>query len=115
MAKRLARVECPGDRQNSTGDRRIMTTRWNIEEDGDDLIVCRGFHQSSEGCENVRYVRSRSLEEAKRLLREVLRCIPTNPPWHEKNCDAASSNGECTCGAAAISTLHSRITQFIDQ
>lgn len=29
--------------------------RWNIEEDGDDLLVCDGLHEKSEGCQYVRY------------------------------------------------------------
>jgi hypothetical protein len=31
--------------------------RWNIERDGDDLLVCEGHHHKSEGCKFVRYRR----------------------------------------------------------
>jgi hypothetical protein len=32
--------------------------RWNIERDGDDLLVCFNQHEKHEGCEYVRYVRA---------------------------------------------------------
>ncbi len=30
-------------------------TRWNIEQEGDDLIICKGEHEKSEACAYVRY------------------------------------------------------------
>jgi hypothetical protein len=32
--------------------------RWNIEQDGDDLLVCFNDHEKGEKCEYVRYVRA---------------------------------------------------------
>jgi hypothetical protein len=31
--------------------------RWNIEQDGDDLMICEGNHHRAAGCEWVRYRR----------------------------------------------------------
>lgn len=31
--------------------------RWNIEEDGNDFLICKNDHEKSELCEYVRYAR----------------------------------------------------------
>lgn len=31
--------------------------RWNVEPDGDDLLVCFGDHEKSEKCEYIRFTR----------------------------------------------------------
>lgn len=38
--------------------------RWNIREDGDALIVCKGLHDKSEACGEVRYVPENQLAAA---------------------------------------------------
>jgi hypothetical protein len=34
----------------------LRSHRWNVETDGDDLLVCSGDHEKAEGCTYVRYV-----------------------------------------------------------
>jgi hypothetical protein len=36
------------------------THRWNIERDGDDLLVCSGDHEKHEPCEWIRYSPARA-------------------------------------------------------
>lgn len=37
--------------------KQLQSHRWNIEEDGNDLLICKNDHEKSESCEYVRYAR----------------------------------------------------------
>lgn len=37
--------------------------RWNIEQDGDDLLICFGHHEKPEACSYVRYVPATKLTD----------------------------------------------------
>jgi hypothetical protein len=46
--------------------------RWNIEEDGDALLICKGQHEKHEGCTFVRYVPEAALAaEREKVKQEV--------------------------------------------
>jgi hypothetical protein len=36
-------------------EKALARHHWNIEEDGDDLLICDGQHEKSEPCRYVRY------------------------------------------------------------
>ncbi len=53
--------------------------RWNIDEDGDDLLICKEDHEKGEKCNYVRYVKAserdslrEDISKAKEALREVV-------------------------------------------
>lgn len=42
--------------------------RWNIEEDGNDLLICDGVHEKDAKCEYVRYTRAAEIERLRAAL-----------------------------------------------
>lgn len=54
--------------------------KWDIERDGDDLLICEGDHERHEGCimqrwvkaENVATARREGMEEARTIFNEAI-------------------------------------------
>jgi hypothetical protein len=58
--------------------------RWNIERDGDDLLVCFSNHEKWESCEYVRYVRApQPKREWVGLTDEDVRELDTSEFWDD--------------------------------
>ena len=51
------------------------TRRWNIKEDGADLLVCKGDHEKYEGCEHVRYVPESTVEALRADAERLTSCL----------------------------------------
>ncbi len=51
------RIRQVDQRQQPKAEPANIRERWNIERDGDALLVCFNDHEKSEGCQYVRYVR----------------------------------------------------------
>lgn len=59
--------------------------RWNIERDGDDLLVCFNLHEKGDACEYVRFVRASQAEAQPVALSErVERLFADIQTWADK-------------------------------
>ncbi len=47
--------------------------KWNIERDGEDLLICEGDHEKHEACVAQRWVKADTLKAENARLREALR------------------------------------------
>lgn len=61
-AEALSRLSGERDELKAELARLYDTRRWNIERDGNDLLICEGDHHRSEKCEFERYARAETAE-----------------------------------------------------
>ena len=73
-----------------------MKERWNIERDGDDLLVCFNLHDKGEACEYERFVRAPAVPAPVPLTDEQLGTI-----WR-KHCGGVPGESTFAAMRAAI-------------
>jgi hypothetical protein len=71
--------DCGAIEQAQKQEPRNIRERWNIELDGDDLLVCFNDHEKSEGCRYERYV----LADTSPPKRQPLTDRRARDLWHE--------------------------------
>mgnify|MGYP003651715035 CR=1 FL=1 len=54
------------ERQAAEITRLRAALKWNIERDGDDLLICEGGHERHEGCTMQRWVKAEKVATARR-------------------------------------------------
>jgi hypothetical protein len=76
------------------------THRWNIDRDGDALLVCDGEHEKSEGCTYVRYVREAAPFDVVKANDEMAVLLHHPPSAHSVLFEAAAKGFHTseTCG-----------------
>ena len=51
--------------------KQLSRNRWNIEVDGDNLLVCDGEHDKGEGCKYQTYTPTERAEQAESMIAEI--------------------------------------------
>jgi hypothetical protein len=79
-----AMLDAPPPQPQPKQEPASVRERWNIERDGDDLLVCFSNHEKWESCEYVRYVRApHPQREWVGLTDEDVRELDTSEFWDD--------------------------------